>query len=95
MTYQLFLGDYAYSSWSLRGWLLFEKFGIDRTTRMLDFSEISVAAQLAEFAPARTVPTAITPEGAVISESLAIADDATATAIATGTLWPWGLELQL
>lgn len=87
MTYQLFLGDYAYSSWSLRGWLLFEKFGIDRTTRMLDFSEISVAAQLAEFAPARTVPTAITPEGAVISESLAIAEELASRHPRAG-LWP-------
>jgi glutathione S-transferase len=26
--YDLVIGDRAYSSWSLRGWLLFEAFGI-------------------------------------------------------------------
>ena len=76
MTYDLVIGDYAYSSWSLRGWLLFEKFGIARNVTLLDFnSEDSVAAQLAAFAPAKTVPTIRTPEGAIISESYAIAED--------------------
>lgn len=75
MTYQLFLGDYAYSSWSLRGWLLFEKFGVRRSETIVDFSEKSVISQLAEVAPARTVPTMITPEGAVVSDSLAIAEE--------------------
>jgi glutathione S-transferase len=28
MTYDLVIGDRAYSSWSLRGWLLFDAFGI-------------------------------------------------------------------
>ena len=28
MTYDLAIGDRAYSSWSLRGWLLFDAFGI-------------------------------------------------------------------
>jgi glutathione S-transferase len=28
MTYDLAIGDRSYSSWSLRGWLLFEKFGL-------------------------------------------------------------------
>ncbi|WP_270727844.1 glutathione S-transferase [Shimia sp. Alg240-R146] len=75
MTYQLLLGDYAYSSWSLRGWLLFEKFGLSRAQTMVDFSDKSVGEQLAQFAPARTVPTMITPEGAVVSDSLAIGEE--------------------
>lgn len=76
MTYELVIGDYAYSSWSLRGWLLFEKFGIERQQVLLDFhSDASVAAQMPAFAPARTVPTIRTPEGAIISESYAIAED--------------------
>ncbi|SFK82579.1 glutathione S-transferase [Shimia haliotis] len=75
MTYHLLLGDYAYSSWSLRGWLLFEKFDIRRDQTMVDFSDQSVAEQLAQYAPARTVPTMITPEGAVVSDSLAIAEE--------------------
>ena len=28
MTYTLAIGDCTYSSWSLRGWLLFDAFGI-------------------------------------------------------------------
>ncbi|MEP2531848.1 glutathione S-transferase [Shimia sp.] len=75
MTYQLILGDYAYSSWSLRGWLLFEKFGIDRTTQLLDFSGIPVSEQLKDYAPAKTVPAMRTPEGAIVSDSLAIAEE--------------------
>ncbi len=76
MSYHLIIGDYAYSSWSLRGWLLFERFGIPRGTTVVDFSDdAGVAAQLAAFPPARTVPTMITPDGAVVSESLAIAEE--------------------
>ncbi|SHJ00374.1 glutathione S-transferase [Shimia gijangensis] len=75
MTYTLLLGDYAYSSWSLRGWLLFEKFGIARSQHMLNFSGQDVEEQLANFPPARTVPTVVMPEGAVVSDSLAIAEE--------------------
>lgn len=87
MTYHLLLGDYAYSSWSLRGWLLFEKFGIDRKQTMLDFSGQDVAGQLADYAPARTVPTIITPEGAVVSESLAISEELASRHPEAG-IWP-------
>lgn len=76
MSYDLVIGDYAYSSWSLRGWLLFEKFGISRNVTLLNFhSDASVAEQLRAFAPAKTVPTIRTPDGAIISESYAIAED--------------------
>ncbi len=85
--YDLILGDYAYSSWSLRGWLLFEKFGIPSQIRMLDFNKGSVAAQLAEYAPAKTVPTCRTPEGAVIGESIAIAEEL-ASRHPTAGHWP-------
>lgn len=77
MTYDLYLGDYTYSSWSLRGWLLFEKFGLSARQHMVWFGgPHSVAEQLATLAPgARTVPTLRTPEGAIVSESLAIAEE--------------------
>ena len=87
MTYHLLLGDYAYSSWSLRGWLLFENFGLARKQTMLDFSGQDVAAQLADYAPARTVPTLITPEGAVVSDSLAMAEEL-ASRFPEAGLWP-------
>ncbi|TCL08598.1 glutathione S-transferase [Shimia isoporae] len=91
MTYQLLLGDYAYSSWSLRGWLLFEKFGISRDQTMVDFSDLSVAEQLVKFAPARTVPTMITPEGAVVSDSLSIAEELASRHPEAG-LWPTDIK---
>lgn len=88
MTYDLVIGDYAYSSWSLRGWLLFEKFGIERQQTLLDFhSDASVAEQLSAFTPARTVPTIRTPEGAIISESYAIAEDLAARH-PEANIWP-------
>lgn len=87
MTYQLVLGDRAYSSWSLRAWLLFERFGIPVETRFVRFGEAPVAAQLEAHPPARTVPTAIAPEGAVASDSLAIAEEL-ATRHPKAGLWP-------
>ncbi len=76
MTYELYIGEYAYSSWSLRGWLLFDRFGLPVKTHYVTFTHADgVAAQLQDIAPARTVPTLRTPEGAVVSESLAIAEE--------------------
>ncbi|WP_347312630.1 glutathione S-transferase [Defluviimonas sp. SAOS-178_SWC] len=74
MTYHLAIGDRTYSSWSLRGWLLFEKFGLPVTchTGVLytpDFDRL-----LAGFAPARLVPAMRTPEGWVVGETLAMAE---------------------
>lgn len=72
----LFIGDYAYSSWSLRGWLLFDRFGLAVDCRLVDFMKAGVAEQMQDFAPARTVPTLVTEEdGAVIWDSLAIAEE--------------------
>lgn len=75
MTYDLYLGDRSYSSWSLRGWLLFEKFGIPVKTHYVDFAKNSVEAQLAAIAPAKTVPTLLIDGMTVISESLSIAEE--------------------
>lgn len=75
----LFIGNPRYSSWSLRGWLAFDHFGIPVALERIDFARPeSVAAQLAAHLPdavARTVPTWVTPEGAVVSESLAIGEE--------------------
>lgn len=88
MTYKLYIGDRAYSSWSLRGWLLFSKFGIPVATEMVPFSDPrSVAEQLAVVAPAKTVPTMITPEGVAVSESLAIAEELASRHPEAG-IWP-------
>jgi glutathione S-transferase len=71
----LLIGDYAYSSWSLRGWLMFRKFGLPVDTVMVDFDSGPVADQMQPHFPARTVPTWITPEGVAVSDSLAIAEE--------------------
>jgi len=75
MTYKLILGDYAYSSWSLRAWLLFERFGIARDTKFVDFKKGGVPEQMPGWSPAKTVPAMRTPDGAIIGESLAIAEE--------------------
>ena len=87
MSYDLILGDRAYSSWSLRGWLLFEAFAIAVKTRYVQFHDASVAEQLTAHAPAQTVPTLVTPEGAVIGDSLAIAEEL-ATRHPDAGIWP-------
>ncbi|MEM6375439.1 MAG: glutathione S-transferase [Pseudomonadota bacterium] len=75
MTYHIALGNRAYSSWSLRAWLLLERFGLSRTATWIDFdAPLSTEEQLVEFAPARTVPALRTRDGAILSESLAIAE---------------------
>lgn len=87
MSYHLIIGDHAYSSWSLRAWLLFDRFGLRVRTTCLDFSTQDVARQLTAYRPARTVPTLITPEGAIVSDSLAIAEEL-ATRHPDAGLWP-------
>lgn len=75
MTDLLLIGERAYSSWSLRGWLLFAAFGLPVRTELIGFLHGSVADKLSAYAPARTVPVWITPEAAVVSDSLAIAEE--------------------
>ncbi len=88
MTYDLYIGDRSYSSWSLRGWLLFEKFGIPVRTHLVDFSQdAGVAAQIAALAPARTVPSVQLEDGTVLSESLSIAEELASRHPDAG-LWP-------
>ncbi len=74
MTYDLYIGDRMFSSWSLRGWLMFEKFGIPARTHMIGLYSGTMQRDMAALAPARLVPTVRTPEGTVIGESLAIAE---------------------
>jgi len=74
MTYEIAIGDRSYSSWSLRGWLLFEKFGIPVGVRTYVLYTDDMQRLLADFAPARLVPAIRTPEGTVIGETIAIAE---------------------
>ena len=87
MTYHLAIGDRAYSSWSLRGWLLFDAFGIAVATRTARLYTDELPQLLRDFAPSRTVPTLRCDDGTVIPESLAIAEELASRHPEAG-LWP-------
>lgn len=77
MTYTLAIADRANSSWSLRGWLLFEKFDIPVSIAFARLYDAGFSEALADFAPARTVP-ALRIEGGrapiIVWDSLAMAE---------------------
>ena len=87
MTYDLFLGDRMYSSWSLRGWLSCAAFDLPVRTNFVGLYSGTMAADLAPLAPARLVPVLRTPDGCVIGESLAIAETLAERHPEAG-LWP-------
>ena len=87
MTYDLVIGDRAYSSWSLRGWLFFDAFGIPVNLHRARLYTNELPNLLKSFHPARTAPTMRTPEGAVVPETLAIAEELASRHPEAG-LWP-------
>ncbi|MGL5012066.1 MAG: glutathione S-transferase [Paracoccaceae bacterium] len=87
MSYTLVIGDRGYSSWSLRGWLLFAAFGIPVATRQVRLYTDELATLLASYPPARTAPTLIIDDTTVVMESLAIAEEL-ATRHPDAGLWP-------
>lgn len=74
MTYQLVIGDRSYSSWSLQGWLAFEKFGLPVSCLGGRLYTEGFERLPRDFAPARLVPAMRTPEGAVVWDPLAITE---------------------
>jgi len=74
MTYDLYIGDRTFSSWSLRGWLMFEKFNIPCRTHMAGLYSGTLKQDLAELAPARYVPAMRTPDGIAVGDTLAMAE---------------------
>lgn len=87
MTYDLAIGDRAYSSWSLRGWLLFDAFGIPVKTHSARLYTDELATLLKGFFPGRTAPTMRTPDGVVVPETLAIAEELASRHSDAG-IWP-------
>lgn len=87
MTYDLALGDRAYSSWSLRGWLLFDAFGLPVRVRSARLYTDELPTLLKEFHPARTAPALKLPDGTVVMESLAIAEELASRHPEAG-IWP-------
>lgn len=72
--YDLYIGDKTFSSWSLRGWLMFQKFDLPMRENMVGLYSGTMAADLAELAPARLVPAMRLPDGSIVGESLAMAE---------------------
>jgi len=85
MTHTLYVADYAYSSWSLRGYLLLDAFGIAFEERYAHMRTDDFERLKAEMAPSRQVPAlrhGVT--GTLVWESLAIAE----TLAEEAPLWP-------
>ena len=74
MTYDLYIGDRTFSSWSLRGWLMLEKFNLPHRAHLVGLYSGTMAADLAPLAPATLVPVLRTPDGTVVGESIAMAE---------------------
>ena len=74
MSYDLLIGDRSYSSWSLRGWLLFAAFDLPVRVRLVRMYDPGFAEALRAWPPARSVPVARAPDGSVWHDSLAIAE---------------------
>lgn len=87
MTLELILGDRAYSSWSLRIWLLIDRFDLNPRIRHISLADGTGTALLQDHHPAKTVPTLILPDGTAISESLAITEEL-ADRHPAAAIWP-------
>jgi glutathione S-transferase len=87
MSYTLIIGDRAYSSWSLRGWLLFDAFGLAVAVRQARLYTQELPDMLRPHAPARTAPTVLCEDGTLIFESLAIAEELASRHPDAG-IWP-------
>ncbi len=74
MTYDLYIGDRTFSSWSLRGWLMLEKFNLPHRNHMVGLYSGTMTDDLAPLAPAILVPVLRTPDGVVVGETLAMAE---------------------
>lgn len=75
MTYDLVIGDRGYSSWSLRGWLLFDAFDIPVKIHSARLYTDELPKLLESYFPAKTAPTMRISDGTVVPESLAIAEE--------------------
>ena len=77
MHYRLIIGNQAYSSWSLRGWLLLDAFAIDFEHEVVPLYVPEYARFVGKYYPANTVPALIATDGEEqlnLWDSLAIAE---------------------
>jgi len=77
MGYTILIGEYAYSSWSMRGWMMADAFGIPFRTKYVPMYSEQFTAFQTDHAPARTVATLLIDEESgpqAVWDSLAIAE---------------------
>ena len=77
MSYTVLFGEYAYSSWSMRGWMMLDAFGIPYRSKYVPMYSDDFTAFQTEHAPARTVATLLIDEASgpqAVWDSLAIAE---------------------
>ncbi|WOI55641.1 glutathione S-transferase [Palleronia sp. LCG004] len=87
MSCTLILADPAFSSWSMRAWLVVHRFGIPVTERWVTlYDEVPLEVQI-DAAPARTVPVLLCDDGTCVTDSLAIAEEL-ASRHPERALWP-------
>ena len=93
MDFTLFVGDYTYSSWSLRGWLLLDAFGIPFAHRQAHMRTPAFEALRSEIRPSRLVPALAVSDGVrpavLVWETIAIAETVHEHHPQAG-LWPRG-----
>ena len=87
MAYELIIGDESFSSWSLRGWLMFERFDLPVKVSLAGLYSGTFHDDLASFDPARFVPAMRMPDGTVVGDTLAMAETL-AELHPTAGLWP-------
>lgn len=85
--YELIIGDRLFSSWSMRGYLMLERFGLPYKTRMVGLYAGTMHQEMTDLAPAKTVPTIRTADGRVLSDSIAMAETLAEENPTLG-LWP-------
>lgn len=73
MTYDLLIGQQSYSSWSMRAWLAFAPFDIPVTLHFAEIYGETFYDDVTRFAGGSTVPAVRTPDGGLLTDSIAIA----------------------
>ena len=73
MSLTLYIGNYNYSSWSLRPWLILRKMEVPFDTAMIDLDVPGYKQRLLDLSPAGTVPV-LDVNGERIPDSFAIAE---------------------
>ena len=84
MSMKLYIGNYNYSSWSMRPWLVLKKSGLPFEVQKIDLDTPTMKEELLALSPMATVPV-LEVNGERIPDSLAISEFA---AKCVPNLWP-------